>query len=102
MNFLRVSLLAAWLLGGCAGIPRGSDGIAMECDVCRTMWIHLDGSSRLAGDYRIEHQPGRKVCSACETLGRRFVQTGGAPERCNVCGGNLVKGVVELSPDGTG
>ncbi len=99
MILLRILLPAALLLGGCAMIPRGSDGIAMECDVCRTMWIHLDGSSRLAGNYRIEHEPGRKACPECEVLGRQFVQTGRAPERCNVCGGNLIKGVVELAPD---
>jgi hypothetical protein len=99
MNFLRILLLVGVWSAGCATVPRESDGIALECDVCRTMWVRIDRPGPITGDYRIEHERGRKVCPACEKIGRRFVRTGEAPAKCEVCGGTLVSGVVELTDD---
>jgi hypothetical protein len=99
MNFLRILLLAGLWCVGCATVPRESDGIALECDVCRTMWVRIDQPGPITGDYRIEHERGRKVCPACEKIGLQFVRTGKAPAKCGVCGGTLVTGVVELRAD---
>ena len=100
MNFLRILLLAGLWTAGCATTaPRASDGIALECDVCRTMWVRIDRPGDLAGNYRIEHERGRKVCPECEKIGRHFVRTGEAPATCQACGGTLVSGVVELTAD---
>lgn len=99
MNFLRIVLLVGLWAAGCVTVPPGSDGIALECDACRTMWIRIDRPGDLAGDYRIEHEPGRKVCATCDRIGQRFLRTGQAPARCEVCGGTLTTGVVELTTD---
>jgi hypothetical protein len=63
------------------------------------MWVRIDRPGDLAGNYRIGHEPGRKLCPECEQIGRRFVRTGEAPARCGACGGTLVTGVVELTAD---
>jgi len=99
MKIWRIIVLAGVVVAGCVTVPPGSDGIALECDVCRTMWIRIDCPGDLVGDYRIEHEPGRQVCAACDRIGRRFLRTGQAPARCEVCGGTLTTGVVELTPD---
>jgi hypothetical protein len=99
MKFPRILLLAGLCGVGCATVPRESDGIALECDVCRTMWVRIDQPGPITGDYRIEHERGREVCPACEKVGRRFVRSGQAPARCAVCGGTLITGVVELADD---
>jgi hypothetical protein len=99
MKVLRILLLAGLSCVGCATVPRESDGIALECNVCRTMWVRIDQPGPITGDYRIEHERGRKVCPECEKIGRRFVRTGEAPAKCEVCGGTLITGVVELTDD---
>jgi hypothetical protein len=99
MILLRILLLAGLCSVGCATTPRASDGIALECDVCRAMWIRIDRRGDLAGNYCIKHERGRKLCPACEKIGRRFVRTGEAPAKCEVCGGALITGVVELTED---
>lgn len=99
MNFLRILLLASVWSAGCATVPRSSDGIALECDACRTMWVRIDRPGDLTGNYRIEHERGRKLCPECEKIGLRFVRTGKAPATCAACGGTLVSGVVELTAD---
>lgn len=99
MKFQRILLLACVWGVGCATVAPESDGIALECNACRTMWIRIYQPGPITGDYRIEHERGRKVCPACEKIGLHFVRTGEAPAGCEVCGGTLVDGVVELTAD---
>lgn len=90
------ALLVAVLVGGCVSIPREADGIALECNVCETMWVRLDRTPELAGNYRISHRPGKKLCPECQKIGAEFLRTGQAPASCAACGGTLTTGVVQL------
>jgi uncharacterized paraquat-inducible protein A len=74
-------------LASCATVP--IDGEAVECDVCRTIWIRLYPSSGGPGIYRLNHEEKRKPCANCQTLAMRYFETGEMPERCPQCGGNL-------------
>ena len=76
------------LLAACATVP--VEGDAVECDACKTIWIRLYPSSGAPGIYRLNHDKKRKPCANCQKLAARYFETGGVPERCPRCGGNLV------------
>lgn len=77
----------AVLLAACATVP--VDGDAVECDVCRTIWIRLYPSSGAPGIYRLNHVEKRRPCANCTQLALRYFETGRIPERCPQCGGHL-------------
>ena len=75
------------LLTACATIP--VEGDAVECDACKTIWVRLFPSSGGPGIYRLNHDEKRKPCASCQKLAMRYFESGGIPQRCPRCGGNL-------------
>jgi len=87
-SFKAVGALLILFLAACASVP--VDGEAVECDLCRTIWIRLYPSSGGPGIYRLNHEEKRKPCADCGNLATRYFETGKLPPRCPQCGGNLV------------
>lgn len=83
------------LLAGCASVP--ADGEAVECDVCRALWIRLYPANGPEGVYRLNHDRSRELCAGCESSAVRSFQTGEIPVSCRQCGGRLTARPVNIA-----
>lgn len=88
--------MIALCLAGCVTIA--SQGEAVECEVCRTLWIKLYPESGSPGIYRLNHRVKQKPCAQCEAYASRYFETGDIPERCAGCGGRFALRPVEVTP----
>ncbi len=97
MRRLKVfGALLTMFLAACATVP--VQGEAVECNVCRTMWIQLSPSSGAPGLYRLNHQEKAKPCTSCEKLAMAYFQTGKTAGKCPECGGTLTVRPVNVTP----
>jgi hypothetical protein len=96
--FLRTAalVLAAFFpLAACTTIP--SDGAAVQCEACDTLWVRLLPASGAPGLYGLNYEKRWQACSDCEKLAMAYFGGARLPECYSKCGGKLSEQPVKVT-----